>query len=260
MANPSIKLQSIPVWEAHWPTSKLLEEQETNPRSFERGFRQSAFTDAERLFPHFEDCYTPGIVVGEIIRRAWPTFVGVDLAGTKRPGNVIFVASVDPTTQRRYPLEILCGAWKSPEVAAQLGGVHARHPNLRVIMVENNGYQQSLVDWIKQTPGDSSYWYMVESYTTGFDSKVNPVYGLPGLDIEFKNKAWVVPSAEFEGHPPHCRCGWCIWKGEVHDYPMGATTDAVMAMHFCREAISKWGTGGNLGVGGTGGIQGINDR
>lgn len=227
--NPSLKLPSIPLWDAHWPTQKLLEEQDTNPRSFQRGFRQSAFTDEERMFPHFQDCFTPGIVVGEIIRRAWPTFAGVDLAGDKRPGNVIFVAAVDPTTERRYPVEVLRGNWKSPEMASKLAGVRERHPNLRVIMVENNGYQQSLVDWIKQTPGDNSYWYMVESYTTGFASKVNPIYGLPGLDIEFKNKAWVIPSSEFEGHPPHCVCGWCVWKEEVKDYPMGAQCDTVMA-------------------------------
>jgi hypothetical protein len=41
---------------------------------------------------------------------------------------------------------------------------------------------------------------------------------------------------------------------------MGASTDCCMAMHFCREAISKWGTGANLGVGGTGGLGGLNDR
>lgn len=258
--NPRQNLAPIPVWEAHWSTERLREEEQSNPRSFRRGFRQESFSDDERMFPSFETCFTPGIVVGEIARRGWPTFAGVDLAGDKRPGNVIVVVAVDPSTQRRYPLEVLVGAWKSPETAAQLAGVHARHPSLRVIMVENNGYQQSIVDWIKQTPGDNSYWYLVESYTTGFASKVNPVFGLPGLEIEFKNKAWVIPSSEFEGHPAYCRCGWCVWKNEVHDYPMGASTDTVMATHFAREAISKWGTGGNLGVGGTGGLQGLNDR
>ena len=102
--------------------------------------------------------------------------------------------------------------------------------------------------------------YFVEPYTTGRESKINPIFGVPGLEIEFKNKAWVIPSGEFEGHSPHCRCGWCIWRGEVHDYPMGATTDTVMAMFFAREAISKWGTGSTMGVGGTGGLGGLNDR
>jgi hypothetical protein len=256
------RLAAVPPW-SHWPTERLRQEQSDNPRAFQRGFQMRAFSDEERMFPSFETCFTPGIVVGEIIRRGWPTFVGVDLAGDKRPGNVIFVVAIDPQNQRRYPVEILVGAWKSPEVAAQLAGVRARHANLRVIMVENNGYQQSLVDWIKQTPGAAgspAYWFMVESYTTGFASKVNPIYGLPGMEIEFKNKAWVIPSSEFEGHPPHCRCGWCVWRTEMHDYPMGASTDCCMAMHFCREAISKWGTGANLGVGGTGGLGGLNDR
>ena len=254
------KLPSLPVWEK-WPTAKLLEEKEINPRSFERGFCQRAYSDTERMFPSFETCFTPGIVVGDIARRGWPVFAGVDLAGEKRPGNVIFVAAVDPSTQRRYPLEILVGGWKSPEVAAKLAEVNGRYPSLRVIMVENNGYQQSLVDWIKQSPGENSYWFKIESYTTGFQTKVNPVYGVPGLEVEFKNKAWVVPSSEFEGHPVHCRCGWCVWKTEVHDYPMGATTDTVMAMTFCREAISLWGTGRTVGVGGTsGGGMGFNDR
>ena len=158
-------------------------------------------------------------------------------------------------------MEILTGGWKSPEVASKLGDVNARHPNLRVIMVENNGYQQSLVDWIKQSPGENQFWFKVESYTTGFQTKVNPLYGVPGMEVEFKNKAWVIPSAEFEGHAPHCRCGWCVWKSEVHDYPMSATTDTVMAMQFCREAISLWGTGRTVGVGGTsGGGLSFNDR
>lgn len=255
--NVSQKLPSLPVWEAKWDAKHLQDEAEVNPRSFERGFRQMAFTDSERKFPSFETCFTPGIVLGDISRRGWPTYAGVDLAGEKRPGNVIFVAAVDPTTLRRYPLEVLRGNWKSPEVCAQLAGVNARHPGLRVIMVENNGYQQSLIDWIRQSPGDNSFWFKVESYTTGFQTKVNPIYGLPGMEVEFKNKLWVIPSGEFEGHPAHCQCGWCVWKLEVHDYPMAASTDCVMAMAFCREAISLWETGKTAGVGGTAGGPGL---
>ena len=252
--NPVMKLPSVPVW-SHWPTERLREEKETNPRSYSRGFEQRAFSDSERMFPSFPLCFTPGIVTGDIARRGWPTFAGVDLSGPKRRGNVIFVVAVDPLSQRRYPIEILRGDWKSPEVAAQLAGVNTRHPNLRIIMVENNGYQQALIDWIKQTPGENQYWFKVEAYTTGFETKVNTTYGLPGLEVEFKNKAWVVPSSEFEGHPPHCSCGWCVWVREVTDYPMGAEQDSVMAHQFAREAISKWGTGITVGVAQQGGAS-----
>jgi hypothetical protein len=65
---------------------------------------------------------------------------------------------------------------------------------------------------------------------------------MPSLEVEFKNKAWIVPHDEFAGHPLVCRCGWCVWNSEVRDYPMSATTDTVMAMWFCREAIARWGT------------------
>jgi hypothetical protein len=256
--NTARRLVSVPPW-SHWPTEELRKKQQSEPRTFSRGFQQRAFSDDERMFPSFRDCYTPGIVLGDVIRRGWPTFAGVDLAGTSRPGNVIFVAAVDPVSLRRYPVEVLCGNWKSPETARQLGGVQERHPNLRCIMVENNGYQQSIIDWIQASPGDHSYWFKIESYTTGFQSKVNPVYGIPGLEVEFKNKAWVVPSAEFEGHPPQCRCGWCAWSQEVNEYPCGATTDTVMAMYFCREAMTRW-TGPGVSGDGRGGVGDIGNR
>lgn len=254
--NRTVQLKSVPPWE-HWNSDRLKKEQDTNPRSFSRGFQMRAFSDSERMFPSFPLCYTHGVVTGEVSRRGWPVFIGVDLAGDKRPGNVIFVCAVDPVTQRRFPLEVLCGAWTSPETAKQLAAVNARHPNVRIIMVENNGYQQSLIDWVKNSPTDSSFWFKVESFTTGFANKANPTYGLPSLEVEFKNKAWVVPAAEFEGHPVTCLCGWCTWVSEVKDYPMGSTTDTVMAQWFAREAISRWG-----GVGAPSGsnLAGLNLR
>jgi hypothetical protein len=237
--NSTIKLPSLPTWKV-WPPERLRSEQERNPRAFARGFQMKAFSDDERMFPSFTECYAHGVVVGEIARRRLPTFVGVDLAGTSRPGNVIFVVAVDPVSQRRYPLEILAGAWKSPEVAGQIAGVCMRH-DVRFIMVENNGYQQALVDWIRHSVREHAFWYKVESYTTTGKTKRDLEYGMPSMEVEYKNKAWVIPADEFEGHPATCRCGWCLWTGEVKDYPMGATSDTVMAQHFAREAIVRWG-------------------
>jgi hypothetical protein len=200
------------------------------------------YSDDERMFRSFATCFTHGVVVGEIARRGMPVFVGVDLSSASRPGNVIFVAALDPITQRRYPLEILMGNWTSPETAQRIADVNARHA-VRYIIVENNAYQQSLVDWIRHAIVDHSFWYKVETFTTG-RNKANPQYGLPSLEVEFKNKAWVVPVDEFAGHDPSCRCGWCVWSREVVDYPVGATADTVMAMWFCREAMARWGGAG----------------
>lgn len=239
--NHAVRLPSLPPWD-HWNTERLREKQREDPRAFARGFQMRAFDDTERMFPSFETCYAHGVVTGEVARRGWPVFIGVDLAGPKRPGNVIFAAAMDPATQRRYPLEILAGAWTSPETAQHLHDVHSRHPNVRYVMVENNGYQQAIIDWIKQSPRDHSFWFKIEAFTTGVN-KHAPQVGLPSLEVEFKNKAWVIPADEFEGHPITCRCGWCTWVRETRDYPMGAQTDTVMAMWFCREAIARWGVG-----------------
>ena len=239
--NTERRIRPVPVWQAHWSTERLRQEQADNPRAFSRGFQMRAFSDEERMFPSFQTCYSHGVVIGEIARREWPVFCGVDLAGKARPGNVIFVAAIDPATHRRYPLEVLRGGWKSPETAAHIAGVNERYPTLSIIMVENNGYQQSLVDWCQSDPRANSFWYKIESYTTGFASKVDPTFGLPSLEVEFKNKAWVVPIDEFESHAPQCRCGWCVWNEEAKDYPMGKSTDCVMAMFFTREAIARWG-------------------
>lgn len=233
------RLKGIRPWHV-WDSGRLAAEKEGSPRTFARGFQMQAFTDEERMFQSFQSCCTPGVAASIFSQRGWPTFIGVDLAGAKRPGNVIFIAAVDPNTQRRYPLEILTGGWTSPETARQLAMASYRHPNTRVIMVENNGYQQAIVDWVRNSPVDHSFWYKVEAFTTGAN-KMKTEIGLPSLEVEFKNRAWVIPSDEFEGHPLVCRCGWCTWKLEMRDFPMSATTDTVMAMWFCREAISRWG-------------------
>jgi hypothetical protein len=236
-----IPLPPLPVWSAHWPSERLKQEAAAAPRAFARGFRLQAFTDEERAFPSFTSCYAPGLRIEDIVRRGYPTFIGVDLAGDKRPGNVIFAAAMDPVSHHRYPLEVMAGGWKSPETARKLHEIHGRHPNTRFILVESNGYQQSLVDWIRQT-GGGTWWYKVESFTTGAN-KANPTIGLPSMELEFHHKMWSIPTAEYKHHPVTCPCGWCTWDQEMHDYPMSPTTDCVMAMWFCREAIARWGFG-----------------
>jgi hypothetical protein len=244
----SLKLPPVPVWEPRWTPENLQREAERNPRAFARGFRMQAYSDEELMFPSFKSCYSRGLVVGEVSRRGWPVFVGVDLASDRRPGNVIVALAMDPQTRRRVPLEIVYGAWTSPETAQQISQLCGRHPNVRYIMVENNAYQQSLIDWIRHACKDyASFWMKVESFTTG-KNKADPQYGLPSLEVEFKNQAWAIPYDEFGGHSPSCRCGWCLWTSQMTMYPRGARDDAVMACWFAREAIDRWGGVGSAAL------------
>lgn len=237
------QLTALPLWSARWAQSSLTLEYQRNPRSFSRGFQMKPYDDAERTFPSFKTCFSPGVVVGEIARRGYPVFVGVDLSSDKRPGTCMFALAMDPVSRRRFPLEIALGAWTSPETAQRLADMNAKY-NVKVIMVENNAYQQSILDWIRHTGTQggmsANFWWKLEGFTTG-KNKSSPEYGLPSLEVEFKNKAWVIPEAEFMGHDVTCRCGWCVWQREVVDFPAGATSDTVMAMWFAREALAKFG-------------------
>ena len=246
----SFKLDPIDAW-SHWPLDRLRTEKEAAPRAFARGFEMRAFTDDERMFPSFSMCFNPAVRVADIKSRGWPTFVGCDLAGKKRPGNVIFAGAMDPQTHHRYPLEIHAGKWTSTQMARRMFETHDRMPNCRCIMVEDNGYQESLIDWIK-TEGNATWWWKIEAFTTGAN-KSSMEIGLPSLELEFNKRMWQIPEGEWKGHPLTCTCGWCTWKSEMTDYPMSASTDTVMACWFFREAISRWGGAGtSKGVVGSG--------
>lgn len=239
---PTIRLPSLPLWEERWNREALIKKKAAGERAFARGFHLQAYSDEERMFRSFPDCFQAGLRLDEVMARRYPAYVGVDLAGKKRPGNAIFVTGLagDGT---RYPLEVLRGAWSSPETAARLAEINLRH-DVRIIMVENNAYQGALVDWIRQAArGPSDMWTKVEEYTTTAATKTHHEIGLPALEVEFKNRAWAIPTM----HPPPCEagpacaCPWCTWKREVADYPMSATSDCLMACFFSREAISRWG-------------------
>jgi len=219
-----------------------MEKRAEEPRAFERGFRLLALSDDERTFPSFEQCYEHGVSLGELQRGSWPKFTGVDLAGAARRGNAIFTIAVDPSTKRRVPVDLRHGAWRSNETAAQIAEVNQLYSPV-VIMVENNGYQQAIIDWCqanKGVAGISDFWMKLEATTTG-RNKMDPRLGLPGLQVEFANKAWIVPRNAYETHPVTCPCSWCVWDREVRNHPLAPSSDLVMAMWFARQGVENYG-------------------
>lgn len=234
---------NLPLWKAHWPADALMRKRaEIGPRAFDRGYRMRAFADEDYLFPHFEKALELGRKesIPEPLPPDWHTFMGVDLAGPKRPGNVIWCGSVDAHGIRR-PLEIRRIQGSSPEVARQIGEVN-RHWKARAIMVENNGYQNSIIEWIQKLHDEFSWWMNVVAFTTGM-KKVDPQFGLPGLDIEFMNGAWIVPrelNPRVNEHDLNCDCGACVWVQEMSNYPHSAATDTVMASYFFSEACRQF--------------------
>lgn len=204
-------------------------------RAFQRGFRMIAFSDDEITFPSFKDCYAYGITLGEIQRSNWFKVVGVDLSSDKRPGNGIVTVAVDPETARRYPIDIRAGAWKSNEVVDQLRDINAAYQP-HVFMCEDNGYQEALIDWAQSRKGSNDFWTKLMPTTTTAQTKKSIEIGLPSLQVEFRNQAWVIPASEFENLSPDENV-WARWDYEMRNHPLASTDDLVMATWFARQGI-----------------------
>jgi phage terminase large subunit-like protein len=148
-----------PLWKEKWTREALLKRRATNPRAFDRGFRNIALTDDEALFPR--DVISRCIYIGkpqEHVDQKFQRFVGVDLAIGKGRSNdytVIFVIAVNPETGVKIPLEIIRRRMTSPETADVLIDICKRHqPHL--VYVENNAYQDSLLQWIRESSNIST--------------------------------------------------------------------------------------------------------
>ena len=231
----------LPLWKEKWSKEELIKRCGTTPtsqRSFERGFRQKPFTSTELMFPSVENCIKYGIHVKDIYTgtKDWGTFVGVDLSGKKRPGNVLFTLGYNWRTGKKVPLDIRYGKWTSPEVARQLSLVNRDYEPI-MIVVENNGIQESIIQWIQMYGSEYIYWDRVVPYTTLGEIKRSEV-GLPSLEVEFSNHSWDI---YYESkHGLECRCGQCLWIEEMRTYPFGKSEDAIMANWFAREGCRKY--------------------
>jgi hypothetical protein len=237
-----IEITKLPLWDRKGFHKAGLKKKcdELTLRQFDKGFRQKPVSDTERMFPSFNDCIKYGIDSNQVIPQKDRVFVvsGVDLSSVKRRGNAIFTLGVR-NDYKRVPLDIRIGAWTSPEVAYQLAEVNfAYKPN--IIIVENNGYQQSIIQWIQASPKKYDFWTKVVSYNTG-KQKWSDEMGLPSLESEFSVGSWIIPIKE--RHLPDCVCAWCLWINEMRSYTrLYGESDILMAAWFCREAIRIYTT------------------
>jgi len=226
-----------------WDEQALRARHRQGERAFERGFRMKAFTEGEATFGAVDRCVVPGVLLGTYQRSTWPKFTGVDLSSSKRPGNSIATVCVDPDTKRRYLIDIRFGAWRSNETCEQISIVNSIY-RPTVIMVEDNGYQEALIDWALAYKGDNQWWVKVEGCTTTGQSKKSQEIGLPVLQVEFERRAWVFPLSEWEGATPEDdppRGHWARLHQEFKFHPIAATSDGVMATWFARQGIELHG-------------------
>lgn len=244
MAASSAFSWSIPLWGDRWSKELLLKrESEIGRRAFDRGFRQKALSDSEKIFPMIEQCIVPGDDPFQYVEDDASVFIGVDPSGENRPGTCIFVLA-RLTNGTRVPIYIEYGKWK-PEEAAQK--VIQANKDFRpdAIFFENNALQEAYISLIKLSGGVD---IPIRGFHTG-KQKSDPTIGLPSLEIEFENKAWIICEPQ---HEIGCLCDWHHWLREMRNYPVYSSSDGVMAAWFAREAarlqIGGWGDVDKMGV------------
>ncbi|KKN67441.1 hypothetical protein LCGC14_0461840 [marine sediment metagenome] len=214
---------------------------------FNRSHRNRPMDESVRLFRReffYGDDNSDGSIVYGISPddpefAEYTRYTGVDLGiGLKKtncPSVIFTVAVADGTGSlpkgTRIPIDIRRGHWTSPNTARQLIDVYETyHPN--AVMVENNYYQQALIDWMEDMDGVN---LPLEAHRTG-SQKMDLNEGIPLLAAEFQRGNWVIPM-KFR-HPDGCVCPWCVWLYEmVNWYPGSKKTDTVMALWIAQRAI-----------------------
>jgi hypothetical protein len=185
--------------------------------------------------------------------KKYPRYSGVDLGigllAHNKP-SVIFTAAVadgsdpDISSGTRIVVDIRRGNWTSPDTARQLLEMY-QEEKPELIKVENNYYQQALIDWIADIKGVD---LPIQGHFTG-SQKLSPELGIPLLAAEFERERWIVPMKE--PHREGCECVWCLWIQEMLDYSQGAkSTDTVLSNWMCQRAIkdSEDTTSGGYGT------------
>lgn len=239
--DPSYQNFTVPLSKRYQTEALLKKVSDLTLRVFNRGFRQFAYSDDEKVFPSFVNCIDYNVSINQIKSKNLITTIGVDLSSKTRPGTVLTVLGIDEQGFKS-PIEIIYGKFTSPETVKQLAALdHVYNPV--VIKVENNAYQNAIIEWIGEDKEKYPFWSKVQPFTTGAQ-KSDPEKGLPALEVEFSNKGWIIPGMEFKDHEPNCKCGWCLFFKEFRDYGISPTTDCVMASWFAWSGIRQvWHSG-----------------
>ena len=235
----AISKDLTPIWPERY-TKRMLEalRMEMGDRAFARAYLCEPFDPEETMFsPELvEAAFRKGreldIDYGKRIEEA-RYFCGVDLSSRLTRGHsrtcVFTIGVLEDGT--RFVAEVIVGRFTSPDTARLIVDRY-NYWKHDVIFVENNSYQEALLQWLK----DLGYSELpLKGIYTG-EKKYSDRLGVPSLAIELQQGLWAFPPND---HSSSCTCGYCEFLRELRDYPMGKTDDTIMAWMFAKEAYKR---------------------
>lgn len=225
---------TLPTWDAGgWSKEALDVAERIRPRWHDMGRRQRPYSQREIVFPHVRNCYQY-VDPPTKVPPGWRVACGVDLSSRKRRGNAIVVAMTDG--HRRALCDVRLGNWSSPQLSKVLSEIdRVWRPEL--FKVENNGYQEALMEWARVV--GATWGSRVQPFMTTGQNKYDPEAGIETMDIEYDAGIWIFPEKAWEGHDHSCDCAWCILMDRLETCTrsdLRAKTndlDLIMAKWFC---------------------------
>ena len=163
-------------------------------------------------------------------------YAGVDLSSPGRKGNAFVVVGVT-AANKRVPLYV-SKKRTSAEIVSELQTIQKAY-NPLFIVIENVGIQAQFIDMLRhlgteaKNPADYDFVHKIVEYTTNVSTKIDRFQGIPSLDANFKNNAWLFPEGVVDGHTMMCDCAWCELYGDLDNYRLEQRDyDLLMALFF----------------------------
>lgn len=221
-----------------WPskfTPKVIEQlkRENLPETYEKIYEQKSTNySSARCDPEWiESCKVPGLSLVPTYTGPNVVATGIDLAvGRKRKNDRTALVTVEFREDgMRKILDVDFGRWSGPTIVDKAIDKADRYNS--ILRVENNAAQDYLLQFIRQR--DKAV--RVVPHTTGMN-KVHPEFGLEGVLVGFKNRAWMFPCDEFGNYSAEVRE---LVRGILDFKPTEHPSDLFMALWFAEEQGRK---------------------
>jgi phage terminase large subunit-like protein len=231
---PALDKDGNSTWPDVWTTEALLEKRKLDQRAFDHQYMLKPFSEADIVFNF--DTVLLGAGDDAVPNSSWHYFFGVDLAASLDRGaaySSVFVIGIDPNEQRpvRHAVEVIREKMRAPEFMDVIIDAAQRYDPV-CIMVENNAYQQSMIDFLEATGKELP----VHGYRTGAQ-KLDLQTGVPAVAPLFGRELFKYP-VNIAHIDSGCDCTFCQWLEELKMFPSGKTSDTVMAMWLSERAYS----------------------
>lgn len=245
MAVEQIGDNYIPVWPERWGNDRLRERANViGPVAMARAHKLIAVDDSTcplldyvplmqtRTDPNW--LWTGG-------RDQWVRIIAVDPAirRNKKSSKTAIICMVLEPNGRRWvdPAHSFVGQLSSPETARKIVAAW-RATNAAAVVVENNTYQEALLEWIEETvPGAANI--PLERWTTGAQ-KLDPMVGVPGIAAELARGGHALPFGDQDPDPTGERDILSLLCKQAAEWPVGDGDDALMAWWIASRTAARF--------------------